>query len=206
MRRRWRMAARRAPSMGANRATGRPQARPARKVTPRAPSRSSPSTRRTSCAAPTSSSRKANTEPQQAMALGNGTLGMAAWAANGFTAQLNRTDTFPDRKSLGQVVIPGLAPLASGLGLQRHGRPLRRDVHRVRRRNDRHRVRAGGRARDGHRRDGRGPELDADGADQAVERAFSDRRRLGRHRDAVGDLAGLGQRGVGGRPLECSRP
>ena len=54
---------------------------------------------------------KANSEPQQAMALGNGTLGVAAWAANGFTAQLNRTDTFPDRKALGQVVIPGLAPL-----------------------------------------------------------------------------------------------
>ncbi len=54
---------------------------------------------------------KANTEPQQAMALGNGTLGVAVWTANGFTAQLNRTDTFPLRKSLGQLVIPGLAPL-----------------------------------------------------------------------------------------------
>ena len=56
---------------------------------------------------------KANTLPQQAMALGNGTLGAAVWAANGFTAQLNRIDTFPARKSLGQVLIPGLAALTS---------------------------------------------------------------------------------------------
>jgi hypothetical protein len=54
---------------------------------------------------------KANVAPQNAIALGNGTLGVAAWAANGFTAQLNRSDTFPDRKALGQVVIPGLSPL-----------------------------------------------------------------------------------------------
>ena len=54
---------------------------------------------------------KANVAPQNAVALGNGTLGVAAWAANGFTAQLNRSDTFPDRKALGQVVIPGLSTL-----------------------------------------------------------------------------------------------
>jgi hypothetical protein len=47
----------------------------------------------------------------QFVPLGNGTLGVAAWAANGFTAQLNRADTFPDRKSPGQVVIPGLGAL-----------------------------------------------------------------------------------------------
>jgi hypothetical protein len=50
-----------------------------------------------------------NSAPAESMPLGNGALGAAVWAANGFTAQLNRTDTFPDRKSLGQVVIPGLA-------------------------------------------------------------------------------------------------
>ena len=49
----------------------------------------------------------------QSMPLGNGTLGVAAWAANGFTAQLNRADTLPGRKSPGQVVIPGLAALDS---------------------------------------------------------------------------------------------
>ncbi len=53
----------------------------------------------------------ANTRPEQSMALGNGTLGVAVWGANGLTAQLNRTDTFPARKSPGQVVIPGLAAL-----------------------------------------------------------------------------------------------
>ncbi|MFC4499265.1 MULTISPECIES: hypothetical protein [Streptomyces] len=44
--------------------------------------------------------------------LGNGRLGAAAWAANGFTAQLYRDDTFPDRKSPGWVTIPGLSRLA----------------------------------------------------------------------------------------------
>lgn len=52
-----------------------------------------------------------NAEPKQFMPLGNGTLGAAVWAANGFTAQLNRPDTFPDRKSPGQVVISGLSRL-----------------------------------------------------------------------------------------------
>jgi hypothetical protein len=45
------------------------------------------------------------------MPVGNGTLGAAVWAAGGFTAQLNRTDTFPDRKSPGWLTIPGLARL-----------------------------------------------------------------------------------------------
>ena len=53
----------------------------------------------------------APTEDTQSMPLGNGTLGVAAWDADGFTAQLNRVDTMPDRKSPGQVVVPGLASL-----------------------------------------------------------------------------------------------
>ena len=52
-----------------------------------------------------------NTTGIKSIPLGNGKLGIAEWAANGFTAQLNRVDTFPDRKSPGQVVIPGLAKL-----------------------------------------------------------------------------------------------
>jgi hypothetical protein len=56
---------------------------------------------------------RANTDPAQSLPLGNGTLGAAVWAANGFTAQLNRTDTFPDRKSPGQLVVPGLAKLTT---------------------------------------------------------------------------------------------
>ena len=47
----------------------------------------------------------------QSMPMGNGSLAIAAWAANGFTAQLNRSDTMPDRKSPGQVTIPGLTAL-----------------------------------------------------------------------------------------------
>jgi alpha-L-fucosidase 2 len=55
----------------------------------------------------------ANTQAKEAMPLGNGSLGVAAWSAEGFTAQLNRADTLPDRLSPGQVVIPGLASLTS---------------------------------------------------------------------------------------------
>ncbi|HEX3963653.1 MAG TPA: hypothetical protein VHZ03_44615, partial [Trebonia sp.] len=53
-----------------------------------------------------------NTNPTASIPLGNGTLGVAAWAANGFTAQLNRSDTMPDRKSPGQVNIPGLSVIS----------------------------------------------------------------------------------------------
>ena len=52
-----------------------------------------------------------NLEPSQALPLGNGRLGVAVWSADGFTAQLNRNDTLPNRLSPGQVVIPGLAAL-----------------------------------------------------------------------------------------------
>ena len=56
---------------------------------------------------------KANPAPAQFVPLGNGSLGAAVWAAGGFTAQLNRVDTFPDRKSPGQLVIPGLATMTA---------------------------------------------------------------------------------------------
>jgi len=45
---------------------------------------------------------------------------VAAWAANGFTAQLNRGDTFPDRKSPGQIVIPGLSKLSGAADFSGH--------------------------------------------------------------------------------------
>ena len=54
-----------------------------------------------------------NTPDSQSLPLGNGSLGVAAWAAGGFTAQLNRSDTMPNRLSPGQVQIPGLAPMTS---------------------------------------------------------------------------------------------
>ncbi|MGH2509554.1 MAG: glycosyl hydrolase family 95 catalytic domain-containing protein, partial [Ktedonobacteraceae bacterium] len=53
-----------------------------------------------------------NTTPDEAMPLGNGRLGVAVWSADGFTAQLNRADTLPDRLSPGEVVIPGLKVLS----------------------------------------------------------------------------------------------
>ena len=57
--------------------------------------------------------KRPNTMTQEAMPLGNGTLGAAVWAENGFTAQFNRADTLPLRLSAGQLVVPGLAQLAS---------------------------------------------------------------------------------------------
>jgi alpha-L-fucosidase 2 len=56
---------------------------------------------------------KPNRLPAEAMPMGNGRLGIAVWAADGFTAQLNRVDTLPHRDSPGQIVIPGLATLTS---------------------------------------------------------------------------------------------
>ncbi|MFP5230837.1 MAG: glycosyl hydrolase family 95 catalytic domain-containing protein [Acidobacteriota bacterium] len=52
-----------------------------------------------------------NLAPAEAMPIGNGRLGVAVWSAEGFTAQLNRNDTLPDRLSAGQLVIPGLSVL-----------------------------------------------------------------------------------------------
>jgi hypothetical protein len=51
--------------------------------------------------------------PEQSMPLGNGRLGAAVWDDSGFTAQLNRNDTFPNLKSAGQLVVPGLDRLAA---------------------------------------------------------------------------------------------
>lgn len=59
-----------------------------------------------------------NTNPNYMIPLGNGSLGAAAWAANGFTAQLNRDDTFPSRKSLGQVSIPALSTITNAPDFQ----------------------------------------------------------------------------------------
>jgi hypothetical protein len=53
----------------------------------------------------------ANSGANQLMPVGNGTLGAAVWGADGFTAQLNRSDTLPDRKSPGWLTIPGLATM-----------------------------------------------------------------------------------------------
>jgi alpha-L-fucosidase 2 len=52
-----------------------------------------------------------NVEARQAMPLGNGNLGVAVRSADGFTAQLNRAETLRERRSPGQVVLPGLSAL-----------------------------------------------------------------------------------------------
>lgn len=64
-----------------------------------------------------------NFTAHESVPLGNGTLGAAVWADQGFTAQLNRNDTMPDRKSPGQLVIPGLGRLAAGADYQARLRP-----------------------------------------------------------------------------------
>ena len=61
---------------------------------------------------------RANTLAKEAMPLGNGSLGIAVWSADGMTAQLNRADTLPDRLSPGQVVIPGLSALTNAVDYQ----------------------------------------------------------------------------------------
>ena len=40
-------------------------------------------------------------------------IGAAVWAQDGFTAQLNRNDTFPDLKWPGRLVVPGLLKMAN---------------------------------------------------------------------------------------------
>ena len=67
-----------------------------------------------------------NTAASQSLPLSNGSLGVAAWAAGGFTAQLNRSDTMPYRLSPGQLQIPGLAVDDVGLELHRHAGPVQR--------------------------------------------------------------------------------
>ncbi|KAA2260653.1 ricin-type beta-trefoil lectin domain protein [Solihabitans fulvus] len=61
-----------------------------------------------------------NTTQAQAMPLGNGSFGAAVWAAGGFTAQLNRVDTLPDRRSPGWLTIPGLAALTGAPNFAAH--------------------------------------------------------------------------------------
>src|ERR1700677_1026487 len=54
-----------------------------------------------------------NVKPSEAMPMGNGRLGSAVWAAEGFTAHLNRAAPLPHRDSPGQLILPGLAALTS---------------------------------------------------------------------------------------------
>ena len=55
--------------------------------------------------------KHANLHADEAMPLGNGRLGLAAWSEDGLTLQLNRADTLPGRLSPGQVVFTGLKRL-----------------------------------------------------------------------------------------------
>jgi Carbohydrate binding module (family 6)/F5/8 type C domain len=61
-----------------------------------------------------------NEAAAQSLPLGNGSLGVAEWAAGGFTAQLNRSDTLPDRRSPGQVTIPGLSRITGAPDFSAH--------------------------------------------------------------------------------------
>jgi hypothetical protein len=133
---------------------------------------------------------KPKTAPAQSVPLGNGTLGAAVWAANGFTAQLNRTGTFPDRKSPGQVVIPGLSRLTGAADFSGYLEPVRRHAVRDRRRHDIDRVGPRGHRAARRRRHRRGPEQHADRAGQAVDRTVTVGTGFRAGGDAGGDLAG----------------
>src|SRR5262249_1763959 len=63
---------------------------------------------------------KPNTANSQSLPLGNGSLGVAAWAPNGFTAQPNRSDTQPNRLPPGQLNIPGLSTITSASNFSGH--------------------------------------------------------------------------------------
>lgn len=54
-----------------------------------------------------------NVDSMSALPLGNGSLAGAAWASQGFTVQLNRSDTLPSRLSPGQLHLPGLTALST---------------------------------------------------------------------------------------------
>jgi alpha-L-fucosidase 2 len=54
-----------------------------------------------------------NFEANQAMPLGNGRLGAAAWAADGLTVQLNRGDTLPELLPVARVSLPGLTGMTA---------------------------------------------------------------------------------------------
>ncbi len=54
-----------------------------------------------------------NFEATQAMPLGNGRLGAAAWSADGLTVQLNRGDTLPELLPVARVSLPGLAAMTA---------------------------------------------------------------------------------------------
>ncbi|MEE3921092.1 RICIN domain-containing protein [Micromonospora sp. BRA006-A] len=62
-------------------------------------------------AGPPSCSTGPTPKPASPCRSATGRWAWPAWAANGFTAQLNRNDTLPDRKSPGWVAIPGLSRL-----------------------------------------------------------------------------------------------
>ncbi len=61
-----------------------------------------------------------NIQPSEAMPLGNGRLGVAVWAADGLTLQLNRIDTLPYRRSPGKITIPTLRPLVADRNFSGH--------------------------------------------------------------------------------------
>lgn len=61
-----------------------------------------------------------NTAAQDSLPLGNGSLGAAVWAANGLTAQLNRSDTLPDRRSPGWFTVPGLSRITAAADFAAH--------------------------------------------------------------------------------------
>ena len=133
------------------------------------------STCRTSSGARTSWSARRPRSRRSSMPLGNGQLGAAVWAASGFTAQINRTDTWPTRRSPGQVDDPrarradrrrATTPRASISTTRIYRQSGRRD--------DRDDLRARRQGRADRRRHRRRPEQHPDRAHQPAERPQPD--------------------------------
>ncbi len=164
--------------------------------------------------------RRANPAPADSLPLGNGALGAAVWSADGFTAQLNRTDTFPDRKSLGQRGDP--RPVEDDLRgrLHRPPRPVRRNAPAIRRWDDPDRLRPRRHPATRRRRHRRRPEQPprpprsnsgpavhrparASGAVAALAETWVDNNGAGASGRTFGSLAGLT---AGGRNVVASTP
>ena len=122
-------------------------------------------------------------QPAQLMPLGNGQMGAAVWAAGGFTAQINRTDTWPTRRSPGQVDDPRARRDDRRERLLGERRPLRRHLPPAGRRDDRDDLRPRRQGRADRRRHRRRPGHHADRAHQPPDRAATrPRERAARSR------------------------
>ena len=90
------------------------------------------------------------------------------WSEDGYTAQLNREDTWPSRLSPGHVVLPGLKKLTGASDYSGRPGPVQRRICGTRRRHDRHNLRGHRPGRDGDCCIGRRRRADRNGGAAAL--------------------------------------